>query len=55
MHTNNRYSAVSIAEDKPLTEACFKLAATTEYFRIEVVDDKGEKAYTNAYFLDEIM
>lgn len=54
MHTHNRYSAVAIAEDKPLTEACFKLAATTEYFRIEVTDHSGEKAYTNAYFLDEL-
>jgi hypothetical protein len=55
MQTQNRYSAVVRAEDKPLTEACFRLAPTTEYFRIEVVDHSGEKAYTNAYFLDEIM
>lgn len=50
--TGNGCARVVIAGDKLLTSADFKVDPIFLYFRIEVTDEKGEKAYTNAYFTD---
>ncbi len=49
--SSNRYSKLILAEDKPLTEASFDISQVSEYFRIEITDFSGEKAYTNAHFI----
>ncbi len=36
-------------DGNPITEATFKLHASQRYWRVEVVDFKGESAWTNAY------
>jgi len=53
--SGNRYSGLRRAEEgKELTEARFNLAPVFNYFRLEVIDNKGEKAYTNAYFIENL-
>ena len=42
-------------EGKLITEGVFKVADDDGYFFITVVGENGNKAYTNAYFLDEIL
>lgn len=42
-------------EGKLINEACFDIADDDIYFFITVVGENGAKAYTNAYFPDEIM
>ncbi len=42
------------ASDEKLSEAEFPVNAEDIYFRLELVDAEGKKAFTNAYFLDEI-
>ena len=42
------------AKDRPLTQAVFKLVPGVKYFRITVMNTKGQMAYTRGYFLDEI-
>ena len=32
-----------------------KLDSENEYIRVTLVDEQGKKAFTNAYFLDEIL
>lgn len=53
MSTNGRHFGMAMAKDKPLTSAVFKLTEGVTYFRITVVNTKGQKAYTRAFFLDE--
>lgn len=48
--TDNRYSKVIFEEDKPLTQTSFYIGGVKGYYRIEITDANGEKAYTNAYF-----
>ena len=38
----------------PATEATFTVPDNCVYFRITVVDKAGKRAYTNAYFVDEL-
>lgn len=54
MSTNGRYFGIAMAKEKPITSAVFKLVPGITYFRITVMNTKGQKAYTHAYFLDEI-
>ena len=55
MYTGNRRKPVIKAEpDKAINEAVFSLNGVYEYFRIEIRDFKGDKAFTNAYFIDSI-
>lgn len=39
---------------KTINYASFKLKDAVSYFRIEVIDDKGYKAFSNAYFADSL-
>ena len=36
-----------------ITEAEFHVFAQAKYFRFEIVDDRGYKTFTNAYFVKE--
>ena len=38
----------------PVTEARFPVRSDVGYIRLEAVDLTGKRAYTNAYFVDEI-
>lgn len=42
------------AEDSPVREAVFNITPEDIYFRLVVVDYEGKKAYTNAYFVDDL-
>ena len=42
-------------EDEPLTSATFTVLPDDQYIRFVVTDAFGKKAYTNAYFVDELM
>ena len=46
-----RWNAV---DKETINYASFKLNDAVSYFRIEVVDDKGYKAFSNAYFVDSL-
>ncbi len=51
----NRRAAVAQSEnDEPITKACFNVEDDDGYFRITVEDAAGKRAYTHAYFLDEL-
>lgn len=50
--TDYRADAVRMRE-KPLTEAIFELESNDDWFRIVVENERGKKAYTRGYFLDE--
>ena len=41
--------------DEPLTETSFDVAPEDNGFRLTVIDKSGNKAYTNMYFVDEII
>lgn len=43
------------AEECSLCEATFDIFPDDIYFRLVVVDYEGKKAYTNAYFVDELL
>ena len=47
--------SAAFGEDGLICEACFDVAEDEGFFFITVIDEKGNKAYTNAYFLDEIL
>ena len=49
-----RSSAVNADLGENLNSACFEIRDTDGYFRIEVLDDNGQRANTQAYFVDEI-
>ena len=40
--------------NEPLTQARFVLDPDQKYFRLTVTDDRGKRAFTNAYFIDEL-
>ena len=46
--------AISKEENELIKEACFDIERDDGYFFITVVGDNGKKAYTNAYFPDEL-
>ena len=48
----NKYAVAGAGEY--LTHACFEISNEYKYIRFEVVDANGKKAYTRAYFKDEI-
>lgn len=51
----NRYTACKMAEKGEfVTECTFSLDNVCNYFRIEVTDENGKKAFTSAYFKDQI-
>lgn len=51
-----RGAGIVVAEEGGfVTEATFDVADDDIYFRITVVDKDGKRAYTNAYFLDDIL
>lgn len=52
--TNGRSYQAAIAKEKPLTGATFTLPDGITYFRLTVTDERGKKAYTRAYFLNEL-
>ena len=49
-----RSKAVNAKEGEYLTEASFEIRETDGYFRIEVMNEKGQRANTQAYFLNEL-
>ncbi len=54
LSTGNRFtSLVKAADGETVCEAKFKASKIYMYFRIEVVDENGKKAYTNAYFTED--
>ncbi len=55
LSTSGRRGERIVADDcKPLEHAVFKLNPADTFFRLEVTDEKGLRANTRAYFLDEI-
>ena len=49
-----RAQASHAAEGENLNSASFEIREADEYFRIEVIDEKGQRANTQAYFLKEL-
>jgi hypothetical protein len=49
-----RVQAVNARDGEMLNSACFEIRETDGYFRIDVVDEKGQRANTQAYFVNEI-
>lgn len=49
-----RSKAVNAKEGEYLNEASFEIRETDGYFRIEVMNKKGQRANTQAYFLNEL-
>ena len=47
--------AAFFADEDLINEAVFKVEEDDGFFFITVVDERGNKAYTNAYFVDEIL
>ena len=54
LNTPYRIAASVKAYRYPVCEAVIKLRGDEGYFRLTVIDKNGKKAYTNAYFTDEI-
>lgn len=51
-----RYAKSVYAEKgKPLVEACFEVPDDCGYFRLTLVDERGRRANTNAYFMEDII
>lgn len=49
--SDNRYTCLKRADEgEELYDADFNISPVNNYFRIEVIDCNGKKAYTNAYF-----
>ena len=49
--SGNRLTKLAKSTDENgITSAEFELRGAKDYFRIEVIDARGNKAYTNAYF-----
>lgn len=65
LSTDCRYICFDRAKDDLLTEASFDIAGFLrlrndrinqhQYIRLTLVDDKGNKAYSRAYFMDELI
>lgn len=54
MPDNRANKCVNAPVGEAVNEAEFKVHENTKWFRIVVTDDLGYKAYTNAYFIDEL-
>lgn len=65
VNTERRLSMIKTAKNDSLTRVCFDMHAYFEgsfvknipvepYFRVTVLDEKGHRAHTRAYFVDEI-
>ena len=52
--TKGRRSESVSMKDTPLTEASFEIKEKDEYVRIDVIDEKGRRANTQAYFVNEL-
>lgn len=54
--TGNRLTKLAHPKngDKLITCAEFDLTYVKDYFRLEVIDESGRKAYTNAFFMDQL-
>ena len=53
--TNTRnFSCKNSVEGEDMYSATFKVASCVSYFRFVVTDNKGLKAFTSAFFMDEI-
>jgi len=46
-------NAAQAWDGSPLSTATFELVPMQKYFRIEVVDQKFQSAWTNAYFVND--
>ena len=42
-------------DGEPITELTWKLEPKCNYVRVVVVDAQGKRAYSNAYFMDDIL
>ena len=52
--TKGRRTKAVNAMDGYVNEAVFEIKDTDEYFRIDVMDEQGRRANTQAYYLNEI-
>lgn len=52
--TKGRRTKAVVAEEGSVNEAVFEIKDTDEYFRIDVIDENGYHANTQAYFLSEL-
>ncbi len=55
MNSQYRYAKSVKGFGYPVTEASFELTGNEGYVRFTVVDKDGKRAYTNAYFIDELL
>ena len=54
--TNARIGRLVLAKDRPITQAGFELNNEfIKYFRVTVENFDGKKAWTRAYFIDELI
>ncbi len=51
LSTDRMSADIAFRGDTPLTEASFLIDKRAKYIRLTVVDERGYKAFTNAYFL----
>ena len=49
-----RARRISASDGKPLNNASFKILPDDGYVKITITDKNGKKAYTNAYFVDDL-
>ena len=49
-----RTEAINATEGEYVKEACFEIREADEYFRIDVLDGEGNRANTQAYYIDEL-
>ena len=47
-------AAFASKDGTPVTEATFKINRDDIYFRFSITDTNGKRAYSNAYFTDEL-
>ena len=52
--TRGRRTASVNSADGYVNEACFEIKEADEYFRIDVIDENGRRANTQAYFIAEL-
>ena len=52
--TEGRRAKAVHAADEPLTSATFKIEPDDGYFRLDVIDEQGQHANTQAYFLADL-
>ena len=52
--TKGRRTKAFCAEEGYVNEAVFEIKDTDEYFRIDILDEKGNHANTQAYYLNEL-